>query len=110
MDQKAANDLIPLELAVQAVYARVYEAEHRKADPGQLNEIAQAIAALVPVFTYDKDPTSVRRLSEQDLQKGLFREGGRIMIFPDGRAPVRTLAVSGEALDIVLRELSGGLG
>jgi len=49
-------------------------------------------------------------LSEQDLQKGLFREGGRIMIFPDGRAPVRTLAVSGEALDIVLREFSGGSG
>ena len=112
MDEKAANDLVPLELAVRTVYARVYEAQHRKAglvcSPEQLDGIAHAMAALVPVFAYDKDPAGVRRLSDQELQKGLFREGGRIMIFLDGRAPIRTFAVSAQALDIVVRELSMG--
>jgi len=115
VDEKKANDLVPLELAVEMVYARVYETQHRKAglvcSPEQLNGIAHAIAALVPVFTYDKDPASVRRLDDQELEKGLFRECGRIMIFLDGRAPIRTFAVSGEAMDIVVRELStGGAG
>ena len=112
MDEKAADDLVPLELAVETVYARVYEAQHRKAglvrSVEQLNGIAHAIAALVPVFTYDKDPASVHRLGDQELEKGLFREGGRIMVFLDGRAPMRTFAVSSEALDTVVRELSEG--
>ena len=107
MDEKAADDLVPLELAVQAIYARVYEAEQRKPDLEQLNAIAHAIAALLPVFTYDKARPSVRRLSEQELQQGLFKQGGRTMVFPDGRTPIQNLAASNEALDIVVRELSG---
>ena len=110
VDEKKADDLVPLELAVETVYARVYEAQHRKAglvcSPEQLNGIAHAIAALVPVFIYDKDPASVRRLGDHELEKGLFRECGRIMIFLDGRAPIRTFAVPGEALDSVVRQLS----
>jgi hypothetical protein len=110
VDEKAADDLVPLELAVQTVYAQVYAAQHRKAglacSPEQLNGIAHAIAGLVPVFTYDKDPASVRSLNEQELRKGLFKEGGRILIFLDGQAPMRTFAVSGEALQAVVRKLS----
>jgi hypothetical protein len=110
MDEKAANDLVPLELAVLKIYVLAFEAHHRKAGlicgPEQLNGIAHAIAALVPVFTYDKDPGSVRILSEQELQKGAFKEGGRVMIFLDSRAPIRTLAVSAGALHRVARELS----
>lgn len=112
MDEKTANDLVPFELAVRTVYARVFEAQHREAGlvcgMEQLNGIAHAMAGLVPVFAYEKDPASVRRLSEEELEKGLFTEGGRIMMFLDGRASIRTFAVSAEALDIVVRQLSAG--
>jgi hypothetical protein len=114
MDEKTAHDLIPLELAVRTIYARVYEAQHRKAGlicgPEQLDGIAHEMAALVPVFAYGKNPASIRKLSEQELQKGMFKEGGRRMIFLDGRAPIQSLAVSADALESVARELSAGGG
>jgi hypothetical protein len=110
MADRKTHDLVPLELAARTVYQRVYEETHRKAGmactPEQLNGIAYAIAALLPVFTNEDDPQSFRRLSEEELLKGLFRDGGRAMIFIDGRASIRALAVSAKGLDRVARVLS----
>jgi hypothetical protein len=86
----------------------VYAQAHGKAGIAcsieQLNGIAYAVAALAPVFTHDKG--SVRRVDEDEMLKGLFREGGRSMIFLDGRAALADLAVFAEAVEQVTRALS----
>lgn len=110
MDEKAAHDLVPLELAARTIYQRVYEEQHRKAGiacgPEQLNGIAYAIGALLPLFTYEGDSQTLRPLSDEELRKGLFRDGGRSMIFLDGRPAISRLAVSASGLDNVARALS----
>jgi hypothetical protein len=102
---KIVHDLVPLELAARTIYQRVYEEQHRKAGLAcgldQLNGVAYAIISLVPTFTYDKDPQDLRQLSADEVLKGLLREGGRSMIFLDGRAAIVVLAVSAAELERV---------
>jgi hypothetical protein len=108
MDQPAAHDLVPLELAARTIYQRVYAYEHGTAGVActleHLNGIAYAVAALVAVFTHDHD--TVRRLNEDEMVKGLFREGGRSLIFLDGRSSIGHLAVHAETIEQVARALS----
>lgn len=105
---RTTHDLVPLELAVRAVYQRVYEQKHRKAGIActleHLNGIAYAVAALLPLFT--NDAQGFRRLSEDELLKGLFRDGGRKMVFIDGRAAIHALAVSANGVERVSQALS----
>lgn len=106
MDNKTAHDLMPLELAVRAIYRRVYEEKHRKAglacSPEHLNGIAYALAALQPLFIGEE---SVRPIGKDEVLKGLFRDGGRRMIFLDGRDPIERIAVSAAKLEDVVRAL-----
>jgi hypothetical protein len=97
---------MPLELAARAIYRRVYEDKHRKAglacSPEHLNGIAYALAALQPLYVVEE---TVRPIGKEDVLKGLFRDGGRRMIFLDGRAPIERLSVSAAKLDDVVRAL-----
>jgi hypothetical protein len=110
MDERAANELVPLEFAARTIYLRVYNPPCRgtriDCAPEQLNGIACAMATLVPLYTYDKHPTTVRRLSAEELLHGLFHDGARILVFLDGRTPIRNLAVAVSELDAVVGALS----
>jgi hypothetical protein len=106
MDQKTIlHDLVPLELAARTIYQRVYEEQHRKTGRAcgvdELNGIAYAIISLLPIFTYAEDPQTLRQLSNDEVLKGLLRDGGRLMIFVDGRATIPNLAVSTTELERV---------
>jgi hypothetical protein len=106
MDEKQImHDLVPLELAARTIYQRVYEEQHRKMGRAcgvdELNGIAYAIISLVPIFTCDNDPQTLRQLSDDEVLKGLLRDGGRMMIFIDGRAVIPNLAVSTTELERV---------
>ena len=102
---KIVHDLVPLDLAARTIYRRVYEEQHRNAGVAcgvdQLNGIAYTIISLVPTYTYDQDPQDLRQLSADEVLKGLLREGGRSMIFLDGRATIPVLAVSSAELNRV---------
>ena len=104
-ERRTTHDLVPLELAARTIYQRVYEEQHRKTGRAcgvdELNGIAYAIISLVPIFTYDKDPQALRQLSNDEVLKGLLRDGGRTMIFVDGRATIPNLAVSTTELERV---------
>jgi hypothetical protein len=106
MDEKTImHDLVPLELAARTIYQRVYEEQHRNTGRAcgvdELNGIAYAIISLLPIFTYDDNPQTLRQLSDDEVLKGLLRDGGRMLIFIDGRATIPNLAVSTTELERV---------
>src|SRR5439155_23834712 len=106
---KIVHHRVPLDLAARTIYRRVYEEQHRNAGVAcgvdQLNGIAYTIISLVPTYTYDQDPQDLRQLSADEVLKGLLREGGRSMIFLDGRAAIAVLAVPTAELDRVEKAL-----
>lgn len=72
----------------------------------RFSRIAYAVAALVPLFTYEADGVAVRRLRPEEFSQGLFRDGGRTLFFLDGRAAIRPLAVSASGIEEVTRALA----
>ena len=105
------HDLVPLDLAARTVYQRVYEQAHRKVgvacNAEHLNGIAYAIAALSALFSYEVDGASApRSLKTDELLNGLFRDGGRSIIFLDGRPALTRLAVLASELYRVVHALS----
>ena len=104
MAVELAQDLLPLHVAAKTMYARVYSFE-RDADEladERLNRLATAIATAVPVYSYDpRRPGAITELDEGLLLQGRFRQGGRLLAFADGRAPVDYLAVTRTAVNEV---------
>jgi hypothetical protein len=102
---------MPLELAARAIYRRVYEDAHRKAgvacNTEHLNGIAYAIAGMLPLFVVDDSTSRPRAVESGELVRGLFREGGRRLIFLDERPALSCLAVSAARLEDVVRALLG---
>src|SRR5205814_1604985 len=89
------DSLIPLSRAVELIAGQVYQAASRPLlSPDALNGLAGTVSALIPIFILDGG--RVRRLSEVELDKALFRKSGSEMYFPDGRAPIANLAVTSE--------------
>lgn len=100
------HELIPLDLATKSVYARLYAEQHAKAGrtctEQDLNALATAITALVPLFTYDGEGANLARLDAADIKAGLFRGGARRLIFLDGRPALENLAVKAHHLEGVV--------
>jgi hypothetical protein len=69
--------------------------------------LACTVSVLAPIFVLDGGAWP-RRLSELELDKALFRNGGAEMYFVDGRPPIANLAVTRADIAEVIRILKGG--
>lgn len=58
-----------------------------------LNLYAQALSRLATIYVVSEDREHIRALAPGDLQGGKFRDGGREVVFTDGRAKISRLAV-----------------
>lgn len=92
---------MPLKLAAEAVYQRVYEGRapgtSRREDI--LNSIASILAVLADIYEYELDPHRTPRFISSDvIGAGIFRGGAQELHFIDGRPPLRLLAVAPEAV------------
>lgn len=109
-----AHDLMPLDLAAASVYRRVYEdvvTSMVQARPAShLDAVAYTIAELTSIYVYESDGNSLRPLSREELAGALFRDGARVIHYPDGRPSVRNLAVSVKALQAVVLALRNARG
>jgi hypothetical protein len=109
-----AHDLMPLDLAAASVYRRVYEdfvTSMVQARPvSHLEALAYTIAEFTSIYVYESDGNSLRALSKEELAGALFRDGARVMCYPDGRPEVRNLAVSVKALPAVVLALQNARG
>jgi hypothetical protein len=101
--------LIPLEVAVKAVYEQIYGEFPREANElaeEELNAIASAMVARVPIYEYDSDPDiTARPLIQADLAGVSFGRGGKHIIFPNGRVARVAFGVSVDAIAEVVRVL-----
>ena len=101
--------MIPLPRALEIIAGHIY-ADGQNAIPVVRTDffdgLASTLSVLAPLFVLES-ATSARRLSEEELDKALFRKGGTEMYFADGRAPISNLAVTADGVAKVLRILKG---
>ena len=92
------HTLIPLPLAVGLIRAKVY-GERAGLQHGQLDALAAFVAGTVLLYEFAADPSRPPHpLTSDEIEGGLFREGGRELRYLDGRAARRNLAVN--AIDV----------
>jgi hypothetical protein len=103
-----AHELVPLGLATRLISARAYGADARMS-LHRLTGIAHTMAALVPIYACDSDEHEFRRLTDEELLSGFFRKDGGELHFSDGRAPVRNLAATHDAIAEVVRLLASAV-
>lgn len=102
-----AHTLLPLSLASELVYARVYEGRVRTHSKEELlDSIASTIAAVATVYEYEARASTVtRKLTNDDLNGGTFRGGGKELVFANGRPARTSLAVSANDIGVVIERL-----
>jgi hypothetical protein len=89
------HTLLPLRLAAELIFSKVYEARVVTNREEALDSIASTIAVLAPIYEYSADShRPARRLSRVELEGGMFKGGARELRFIDGRAPRVSLAVA----------------
>jgi hypothetical protein len=97
LSDDGAHALIPLALAVGVVRNKAYDDRQvtNQGREGDLNMLAGFIAATVPLYEYTRDPSDLARaIPRWEIQGGMFRDGGRVLRFVDGRSAKRDLAVN----------------
>jgi hypothetical protein len=69
------------------------------------NTFAELLAQLVTIYAISEDRAQVRALTIDDIRGGTFRDGGREIVFGDGRETIRGLALSRPALQVAIATL-----
>ena len=89
--QRIPHSLIPLSLAVVVVRQDVYGKDERgDVDP---NSIAAYIAGAVPLFEVSRTGAPAPRLLIDVNRQAVFRDGGRELVFLDGKPSKHDLAI-----------------
>jgi hypothetical protein len=105
MEQDLRHELVPLRFATRLINSRVY-GDALGASPSRLLGIANAVAALVPVYTYSDDGEIIRRLTDEEMVTGHFRKDGEELNFLNGRPVIKNLAVAQTSVEEVVRLLT----
>ena len=96
---------IPLSVAAAIVYRAFLNAEDERpqtelALEKHLDEAAHAVSLVVRIYRLDlPDPVEI---GTTVLGEGIFRDGGRTLLFRDGRPPIDSLGVNQVDLDHAL--------
>lgn len=98
------HTLVPVALAVEVVWTRVYDDGKPAADAKErlLDSIASTLAVTGRLYEYVGD-AKPRALSRADIRGGVFKGGGRELHFADGRPPRRHLAVPTDDVPAVIQ-------
>ena len=91
------EDLVPMPEAALLAHLSAFGMDHTISRLHR-DDMARMLARLVTVYAVSDDRETVWRLAAADLEGGFFAEGGRVVRFKDGRAPITGLAVARSAL------------
>ena len=97
------HTLVPLVLAVTIVRSKLSDSTLRV--PSEPNAIATFIASAVPIWEYSDDARQPPKPLQNPVPGGIFRDGGRELMFLDGRASKSLLAVHVNDIDCVVEML-----
>ena len=67
------------------------------------------MAALVPLYGRAGGEEEFRRLTQEELLSGVFRNEGGELHFRDGRPPLRDIAATHHGIDEVVRVLASAI-
>lgn len=95
--ERLLADLVPMPEAALLTHLSAFGMDHTISRLHR-DDMAQALARLVPVYAVSDDRQTVWSLAAADLEGGFFAEGGRVVRFTDGRPPITGLAVTRSAL------------
>jgi hypothetical protein len=102
--KRLLQELVPLYEASLLAYLSAYGIDttitrmHR-------NDMAESLAQILTIYSVAEDRKTVRRVSREELQGGIFAEGGRLVRFRDDRPAIAGLAVTRSALDAAVAAL-----
>ena len=103
---RLAHALVPLRLAAELVFSKIYEGRTTVERGPLLDSIASTIAALSPIYEYSPDPANPPRLlTRRELDGGMFKAGARELRFIDGRPTLAALAVAADDLSATIDAL-----
>jgi hypothetical protein len=102
------NELMTLEAAAALAFERLFAGEPlTKNTPDARNRIAHALAALIPIYSFNEDRTAFYRLTYEDLRRGHFYEGGRELWYTNGKNPLTRIAARISDLSSAIDRLRG---
>lgn len=98
------HTLVPLDLAVLIVQQGVY-GENKTACGADPNAIASYIAATVPLYEVAKTATTAPRILINIHHEAVFNEGGKELVFLDGRRSTHLLAIPARDVPCIIAML-----
>ena len=98
-----SDTMVPLELAVTLVQQELHES--RTGSDVDLNGIATDMAAMVPLFEVAPPATTAPRRLVDIHHQAVFKDGGRELVFLDGRPAKHLLAVLADDVSCVIAML-----
>ena len=108
---RLAHTLLPLKLAAELVFNKVYEGRTNMERGPLLDSIASTLSVLSPIYEYHPDPAQPPRLlTRLEIEGGMFKGGAQELRFIDGRPPLYSLAVSADDLSATIDALQRGFG
>jgi hypothetical protein len=102
--ERLLKELVPLQEAAMLAYISAYGID-TTITRIQRNDMAESLSKLLSVYAVSDDRKSIRRVGAEDLQGGIFADGGKIVRFRDDREAITGLAVTREALKAAVAAL-----
>src|SRR4051812_19302313 len=101
-EHQLRNSVLPMVGAAALAYQRLFNDEYRNANFGRLEvdltQIANALADLLFLYTFDIDRTTIRKLTSEQVAEGYFLDSGRVMVFQNGAQSISRIGVHKEHL------------
>ena len=104
--ERLAHTLMPLKLAAELIFSKLYADRSVGRRDEMLDSIATTIAVLAPIYEYGPDSHQrPRALSRAELEGGMFKGGALTLQFIDGRIARTSLAVSADDVSATIQAL-----
>jgi hypothetical protein len=101
---KLPNDLVTMAQAAVKAYLETVGPATTLTEL-QRNEMADFLARLVEVYFVSGDRETIRTLGAAEVRGGRFVDGGRTILFKDGREPMSGLAVTRASLNTAIEAM-----
>jgi len=103
-DRKLLDELVPMPEAAMLAYISAFGIDNTISRI-QRNDMAERLTQLLTVYCVSEDRRCVFRLDREELEGGIFANGGQIVRFRDEREPITGLAVTLTALKAAVAAL-----
>lgn len=102
--RRVLEDLVPMPEAALLAHLSAFGIDHTISRLDR-DDMARTLSQLLTVYSVSADRQTILRLAAEDLEGGIFADGGKVVRFRDERPQITGLAVSGAALKAAVAAL-----